>query len=141
MKHKASDARVVESRLIIPITFMFRAVTAEDKCDVVVVRSVMEATYEIEEGFVPTTEQITAFKDGNAVFNCWTYFREIVQSTVARMEYPPITLPFLRMVPKRVSVEQPPPAIEMAVGNLPPGEPHEQQPAVPRRRKGSKDGG
>jgi hypothetical protein len=63
-----------------------------------------EASYELAEGYEPTSEQIEAFRQGNAIFNCWTYFREYVQSSVARMNFPSVTVPFLRMVPKRLPI-------------------------------------
>jgi hypothetical protein len=66
-----------------------------------------EADYLLAEGYQPAPETISAFKDGNAIFNCWPYFREFVQSAVARMNLPPLTLPLLRLLPKRPAREQP----------------------------------
>ena len=57
--------------------------------------------YEIEDkSFVPSPESIAAFKDGNAIFNCWPYAREFVQDMTGRMSVHPPPLPFLRIVPK-----------------------------------------
>jgi hypothetical protein len=72
-----------------------------------------EAQYSLVEGFDPSESQIEAFQSANAVFNCWPFFREYVQSTVTRMNFPPPPVPFLRIV--RKAEEQvptlPPPSI------------------------------
>jgi len=39
------------------------------------------------------------FAKVNGVFNAWPYWREYVQSTIARMELPPLTLPVFRLIP------------------------------------------
>jgi hypothetical protein len=100
LKYKAEDAAVLNSALMIPIRFAFTAVTETDNREVLSIICRLEAVYDLAEGFGPTPQQIEAFKNGNAIFNCWTYFREFVHNTVTRMNYPPPTLPFLRMVPK-----------------------------------------
>ena len=56
--------------------------------------------YQLASGYRPSAEAVKAFKDGNAVFHCWPYFREYLQSTVSRMNLPPLTLPLLRLMPK-----------------------------------------
>jgi len=56
--------------------------------------------YRLVGRYQPTAEAVKAFKDGNAVFNCWPYFREYVQNTITRMNLPPLTLPLLRLWPK-----------------------------------------
>jgi len=55
------------------------------------------AEYEMAEGFNPSSEELHAFVNANAVFNCWPYWREYVHSTAARMNLPPLTLPFFRV--------------------------------------------
>ncbi len=42
---------------------------------------------------------LSAFANINAVFNVWPYFRELVQSTVARMGVPPLVLSVYRIAP------------------------------------------
>jgi len=44
---------------------------------------------------------LQAFADGNAMMNCWPYWRELVQSMVARMNLPPFVVPLLRYVPEK----------------------------------------
>lgn len=75
---------------------------------VVLVECTWEADYRLAEGYQPSPETIEAFKDGNAIFNCWPYFREFVQSALARMNLPPLTLPFLRLREKEGQYTQSP---------------------------------
>jgi hypothetical protein len=66
----------------------------------VLVECTWEVDYRLAEGYQPTPRTVRAFKDGNAIFNCWPYFREFVQNAVTRMNLPPLTLPLLRLLPK-----------------------------------------
>jgi hypothetical protein len=69
---------------------------------VIEVFAVFEATYSImTTGYIPTKAQIEAFRSGNAIFNCWPYFREYIHSIFVRMGFPPPPVPFLRLVPKQ----------------------------------------
>jgi len=68
-----------------------------------------DADYEIEEkSFQPSEESIAAFKDGNAVFNCWPYARELVQNITSRMELHPPPIPLLRFIAKHPQPTSPP---------------------------------
>jgi hypothetical protein len=67
---------------------------------VVLVECAYEVDYALREGFELTPEQVKAFKDGNAIFNAWPYFREYLQNNLQRMGLPPLTAPFLRLQPK-----------------------------------------
>jgi hypothetical protein len=67
---------------------------------VILVECAYEADYVLREGFEITSEHVKAFKDGNAIFNAWPYFREYLQSNLQRMGLPPLTAPFLRLQPK-----------------------------------------
>ncbi len=53
--------------------------------------------YRLAEGYKPTPAEVRAFVSANALFNCWPFWREFVQSTAARMSLPPVTLPFFRI--------------------------------------------
>ncbi len=59
-----------------------------------------ELTYLLDGSVLPSSDEINAFKDGNAVFNCWPYAREFVQNTCVRMGHATPPLPLLRIVPK-----------------------------------------
>ena len=54
----------------------------------------------IRDGFVPSSEQAKAFREGNAIFNLWPYFREYLQSSLLKMGLPALTAPFLCLRPK-----------------------------------------
>lgn len=67
---------------------------------VVLVECAYEVDYVLREGFSITPDHVKAFKDGNAIFNAWPYFREYLQNNLQRMGLPPLTAPFLRLQPK-----------------------------------------
>lgn len=58
--------------------------------------------YALKEGYSPDKQELEAFKEGNAVFQCWPYARELVQNLTLRMglQLPP--LPLLRIAPRPV---------------------------------------
>jgi hypothetical protein len=85
--------------LTIEVDFRLAAIgRREPKAEAFSVDCVFKVEYELRPGFKPTPEQIRAFKDGNAIFNCWSYCRQYAQETVTRMGFPPAILPFLRVV-------------------------------------------
>ena len=66
------------------------------------VECAFDLDYEIQDKtFEPTAQSIAAFKDGNAIFNCWPYARELVSSLTSRMDLHAPPLPFLRVIPKQ----------------------------------------
>jgi hypothetical protein len=74
-------------------------VTPEDepKAEPFVTISVaLELRYRVPKDFGATREELQAFAADNGVFNAWPYFREIIQTTSARMELPPILIPLYR---------------------------------------------
>jgi len=125
--HQSEDPSPSERVLTIPVKFAFKAFTESDKAEVLLITCKLAVAYALNDGYCPTPEQIEAFKQGNAVFNCWSYFREYVQSSVARMNYPPVAIPFLRMAPKATA--GPPAETPKTIGG---GEPNE----VPDRKEG-----
>lgn len=74
--------------------------TAPKTETVILVDCAYEVDYELREGFEPTPEHVAAFKDGNAIFNSWPFFREYLQNNLMRMGLPALTAPFLRLQPK-----------------------------------------
>jgi len=56
--------------------------------------------YELRAGYTPSQQELDAFKDGNAIFHCWPYTRELVQNLTMRMGLPIPPMPFLRLAPK-----------------------------------------
>lgn len=57
--------------------------------------------YSLRPGYVPSADELVAFKEGNAIFQCWPYSRELINSLTMRMGTPIPPLPFLRLQPKR----------------------------------------
>lgn len=53
--------------------------------------------YVLPSGAPPKRSEVQAFSRGNAVFNCWPYFRELVQNACARLGLPPPTLPLFKV--------------------------------------------
>lgn len=93
--------RARKDRLSIETDFRF-VITAEVPASAPIfkIECRFEAQYGLSEGFEPSEKQIEAFQAANAVFNCWPFFREYVQSTATRMSLPPPSVPFLRIVRK-----------------------------------------
>ena len=55
-----------------------------------------ELQYRLPEGFRVEPQTLTTFAETNGIYNAWPYWREFVQSTLARMGLPPVVLPLLR---------------------------------------------
>jgi len=109
LNHKARQAPAPKGLLRLEVSFHVSG--AEEKAataagsgrarePLAFVECAWEVDYRLAEGYEPPREAVKAFKDGNAVFNCWPYFREYVQNTITRMNLPPLTLPLLRLLPK-----------------------------------------
>ena len=92
-------ATIAGQRLTTRVLFTLRIADSNDT-DAVSFECGFRADYELTEAYQPTPEEIEAFAQSNAVFNCWPYFRELAQSALARMNYPPLSIPFLRLAPK-----------------------------------------
>ena len=86
--------------LRIEITFKMTGTTPENPPSVSVECAYAVDYTIIRPGFAPTTDQVKAFKDGNAIFNVWPYFREYLQSSLSKMGLPPLVAPFLCLRPK-----------------------------------------
>ena len=121
LKHKARKAPAPEGVLRLEISFHLSGVeekaastegSGRGRKPLALVECTWEVDYRLAEGYQPPAEAVKAFKDGNAVFNCWPYFREYVQNTITRMNLPPLTVPLLRLLPKLPKKEavQPRPA-------------------------------
>ena len=110
---EASEATVKGQHLSIPVSFGFRVFRSQETMDVIIIGCQLEAEYTLKDDYQPTADELNAFKQGNAIFNCWPYFREYVQNSVTRMNFPPPTIPFLRLIPKL------PPQVEQAKASEP----------------------
>ena len=103
MDVKAKDVEASPGNLLVEVSFRLSGSRKEDQPKsrtVVCIECTFEVSYQLRPGFTPTLEQVKAFKDGNAIFNCWPYCRQYVQETIQRLGYPPLMLPFLRVQTK-----------------------------------------
>jgi preprotein translocase subunit SecB len=97
---KAKQVEGPSEQLFIEVSFRLTGTKKENgqkERTAVSVECTFEVTYQLKAGFTPNLEQIKAFKDGNAVFNCWPYGRQHIQDTIQRLGFPPLILPFLRV--------------------------------------------
>jgi hypothetical protein len=69
-----------------------------------------ELTYQVPADLVVKRVELNAFAKVNGVFNAWPYFREIVQSTMQRMDLPPVILPVYRVPQAKPQADPPPEA-------------------------------
>jgi hypothetical protein len=98
----SSATKLVGDVLAVEVAFVAFAVDAK-KTKVFSVECAYELCYGLKEGYRPEGNEIEAFKNGNAIFHCWPYFREFFQNLTSRMGEAPPPLPFLRVAPKSVA--------------------------------------
>jgi hypothetical protein len=104
----AAASPVIDRTLRIEVAFCFQGFdSSEQKASLFSIKCSFELDYEIEDGYQPPSDAIDAFKNGNAIFNCWPYARECVQSLTGRMALFPLPLPLLRIVPKKPAEAKP----------------------------------
>ena len=91
------------AQAVLPVTIVLKlnAGSEPNVNQLAEIECTMEATYAFRPEFIPTDEQVASFQTGNAVFNCWPYFREFLQSNLQKMGYPIPPLPLLRLEPER----------------------------------------
>lgn len=105
LSFKPAGARCGEHELVLSVDFEFKISRQHFESDsdkgaeLVILQCTFEVKYSLNPTFAPNAEQIEAFHSGNAVFNCWPFFREFIQNTVVRLNYPPPPVPFLRLQP------------------------------------------
>lgn len=123
--HSSSAFPIVGGSLRIKVNFNVNGVDASSPpATLFTIVCTFDVDYQIKDAsFEPTPESITAFKDGNAVFNCWPYSREFIQSIVSRMAITPPPLPLLRFVPQT----RPTPEPETGTENFVPAEANEEK--------------
>ena len=61
------------------------------------VKATFELRYSLPKELKVSHAQLNTFARINSVFNAWPYWREFVQSMVARMNLPTLTLPVFRL--------------------------------------------
>jgi hypothetical protein len=103
---KLSPPAITPDAVFLPIQFTVRMIddTVEPPAssDVFGAECELEGRYSVRPGYEPTSEEIVAFQEANAVYHCWPFFREFAQGTSVRTGFPPIPIPLLTL-----SVESP----------------------------------
>lgn len=61
------------------------------------VRGIFELSYQVPADEKFSSDELKGFGEVNAVFNAWPYWRELVQSSLARMSMPVLTVPVHRL--------------------------------------------
>ena len=100
--HDATVAREPgEDGLFLIKTSFFLEIRAEDGEEELQaeVQGVFELSYRVPNDEVFSSDELNKFGQVNAVFNAWPYWRELVQSSLARMSMPILTVPVYRVLP------------------------------------------
>lgn len=101
-RNKSIEAKLNGSLLVIQVSFESNGTDSSSSARTMFdINCTFELLYALPDGYVPTQVEIDAFKTGNAVFNCWPYAREFIQSIASRLGFHPPPIPLLRMSPKR----------------------------------------
>lgn len=106
---ETAERNVDDHRMLLPINFIFDLFETPESANKYVVRinCKFEAHYALRPKYTPDPSHVKAFHEGNAVFNCWPFFREYVQNTVVRMGYPAPPIEFLRLSRKNEGLKKP----------------------------------
>jgi hypothetical protein len=98
LSHHSDASAITDGVLRVGVVYQFQSYDSSDSLHFGI-ECEFDAVYLIEDtSYQPAEESISAFKDGNAVFNTWAYAREFVQSMAARMAVHPPPLPLLRLI-------------------------------------------
>ncbi|HFE63776.1 MAG TPA: hypothetical protein ENK14_05070 [Caldithrix sp.] len=81
------DDFIIKNKYILTAKNQANKIALKIECVFIVV---FETKYEITDGF------FEIYKDLSLPLNVWPFFRELVNSTTARMNIPPLTLPLLK---------------------------------------------
>ncbi|MXZ73228.1 MAG: hypothetical protein F4Z04_17230 [Acidobacteria bacterium] len=96
------DAEVIKSgggeSLEIDVAFGLEVADADGEKEFQAeIRGTFELLYRIPADEDFSSEELAAFAQINAVFNAWPYWREFVQTSLARMDMPVLTVPVFRI--------------------------------------------
>ena len=71
------------------------------------VRVCFHLEYQLAEGYEPKDEEMDAFREGNAIFHCWPYAREMVSNLSMRLRLVGPPLPMLHLRQKQEHYQKP----------------------------------
>ena len=83
-------------RIETTFTMEVRSASDEEKLQAEILGT-FELSYKVPDDESFSSEELDAFGQGNAVFNAWPYWRELVQASLARMSMPLLTVPVFRL--------------------------------------------
>jgi hypothetical protein len=107
--------------LIVSVSFEYSAWDASEPPErLFLVNCTFELIYELHDNYSPSNDQIVSFGRGTAVFNCWPYAREFLQSITSRLGHQTPAIPLLRIVPKKADPKAK--LMEATTAELPAGE-------------------
>ena len=99
----ASQCKQVGTKLSAEVRFGMGGVQEQDVTKRVVdVSAVLELSYRLSKEVELTPQQLRAFGKVNALYNAWPYWRELVQTTVARLGLPRLVVPVFRVARPRI---------------------------------------
>lgn len=102
LRHRATRAEFKEGRAQFDIELDMDALGDKDPAKKLFhVDCCFELEYLLKPGYLPTGEELEAFKKGNAIFHCWPYVREFVQNATQRLGLAVPPIPLLRLQPVR----------------------------------------
>lgn len=102
LSHKAVASRIRESDIRFEVEFSLNGINAGANDNVIfTVDCIFQADYHLKPEYVPAEEAIEAFRQGNAVFNCWPFAREFFDNLTHRMGLHIPSLPLLRVRAKQ----------------------------------------
>jgi hypothetical protein len=92
-----------DSQLVVEVSFEYSAWDSSEPSErLFQVNCTFEVSYQLNDNYNPSAEEVTSFSRGTAVFNCWPYAREFLQDVTSRIGHRAPALPLLRIVPKKV---------------------------------------
>jgi hypothetical protein len=100
LSHHSNASAITDGVLRVGVVYQFQSYDSSETPSLhFSIECEFDAVYLIEDtSYQPSEDSISAFKDGNAIFNTWPYAREFVQSMAARMAVNPPPLPLLRII-------------------------------------------
>jgi hypothetical protein len=102
VRFEPTSVQLTENLARFKTEFAFTAIdSSSPAADAIKISCEFEASYALNNGYEPNAGEVEAFQKGNAILNCWPFFREFVQSTVVRMDLPAPPIPFLLLAPRR----------------------------------------
>ena len=106
MNHRTEAVQSPPGRQLFHVEIEVRSAAGETAEPVFEAKTRFELEYTLSDGYEPPEAHVQAFMEGNAVFHCWPFFREFVQSSTQRMGLTVPPMPML-VLTTRPAVQTP----------------------------------